>query len=555
VIRAAPPDMSTPTSLTHLPAWQALRDHHRSAAAFRLRELFARDPRRFEQFSLRCGNLLLDYSKHLVDADTMRLLVDLARQSELPLWIARMFRGERINTTENRAALHTALRASGPVIFEDKDVHAEVERTLDRMRQFCDGVRSGRLTGFSGHPYTDVVNIGIGGSDLGPALVAEALAPYATPRFKTHFVSNVDGADLAGVLAALNPETTLFIVASKTFTTLETLANAGTAREWLIAKSGDGKAAARHFAAVTANVAAAREFGVDPAWTFEFWDWVGGRYSVWSAVGLAPALAIGMDHFDALRAGAREMDEHFASAPLERNLPVVLGLLGIWYSNFFGTATHAVLPYDQSLRLLADYLQQLEMESNGKRVTHEGVPVDYATAPVIWGSPGTNGQHAFFQLLHQGTQMIPADFIGCCQSHHALGSHHEILMSNFFAQTEALMRGKTAEEANEDLLSQKLKPEEIKSLLPHRVFPGNRPSTSILLKKLDPHALGALLALYEHKVYVQSVIWRINAFDQWGVELGKTLANRILPELTTSSPVAAHDASTNGLINHYKANR
>jgi glucose-6-phosphate isomerase len=423
------------------------------------------------------------------------------------------------------------------------------------MRQFCDGVRSGKLTGYSGHAFTDVVNIGIGGSDLGPALAAEALAPYSSPQLKTHFVSNVDGAHLAGVLAELNPATTLFIVASKTFTTLETLANARTAREWLLSQSGEARAAGRHFAAVTANVAAAREFGIDPAWTFEFWDWVGGRYSVWSAVGLATALAVGMDQFDAFRGGAREMDEHFAAAPLERNLPVVLGLLGVWYINFFGAATHAVLPYDQSLALLPAYLQQLEMESNGKRVTREGAALDYATAPVVWGAPGTNGQHAFFQLLHQGTQMIPADFIGCCQSHHALGGHHEILMSNFFAQTEALMLGKTPEEAREDMLAQKVAPAEIERLLPHRVFPGNRPSTSIMLKKLDPHGLGALLALYEHKVFVQSVIWRINAFDQWGVELGKGLANRILPELTKSAPVSSHDPSTNGLINYFKANR
>jgi glucose-6-phosphate isomerase len=547
--------MKPTTSLTQLPAWQALLDHHRGAAAFRLRELFAQNPRRFEQFSLRCGNLLLDYSKQLVDADTVRLLLDLARQSELSEWIARMFKGERINFTENRAVLHTALRADGPVLQEGNDLHADVLRTLARMREFCDGVRSGQLTGFSDHACTDVVNIGIGGSDLGPALVAEALAPYASPRLKTHFVSNVDGAHLADVLAELNPETTLFIVVSKTFSTLETLANARTAREWLIAKSGDGKAAARHFAAVTANVAAARDFGVDSSKIFEFWDWVGGRYSVWSAVGLAAALAIGMDHFEALLGGAREMDEHFASAPLERNVPVLLALVGIWNINFFGMTSHAVLPYDQSLRLLPDYLQQLEMESNGKRVTRDGALVDYATAPVIWGSPGTNGQHAFFQLLHQGTQVVPADFIACCQSHHALGGHHEILLANFFAQTEALMLGKSAAEAREDMLAQKLKPEEIQRLLPHRVFPGNRPSTSILLKKLDPHALGALLALYEHKVFVQSVIWRINAFDQWGVELGKRLADRILPELTTSSPVATHDASTNGLINHYKSSR
>ena len=547
--------MSAPTPLTQLPAWKALRDHYRAAAGMRLAELFRQDPARFERMTLRCGGLLLDFSKNLVTAETLRLLVDLARERDLPGWIARMFRGERINSTEHRAVLHTALRAAGPVMLEGTDVHQEVARTLARMRQFCDGVRGGRLTGYSGRACTDVVNIGIGGSDLGPALVAAALAPYAGPRLKAHFVSNVDGAHLAGVLAQLDPETTLFVVASKTFTTQETLANARAAREWLIARARDASAAARHFAAVTANVAAAREFGVDPAWTFEFRDWVGGRYSVWSAVGLAPALAAGMEHFDALLGGAREMDEHFAAAPLERNLPVVLGLLGIWYVDFFGAATHAVLPYDQSLALLPDYLQQLEMESNGKRVTREGAPVDYATAPVIWGAPGTNGQHAFFQLLHQGTQLVPADFIGCCRSHHVLGRHHEMLMSNFFAQTEALMRGMSADEARQEMRAQKLAPADIERLLAHRVFPGNRPSTSIVLNKLDPRSLGALLALYEHKVFVQSVIWGINAFDQWGVELGKRLADRILPELTTSAPVSSHDASTNGLINHFKANR
>jgi glucose-6-phosphate isomerase len=547
--------MSAPSFPSQLPAWQALREHRRAAADFRLQDLFARDPGRFENFSLRCGDLLLDFSKNLVSTETLRLLFDLAREAGVPGWTARMYKGERINSTENRAALHVALRATGPVLFEGQDVARETAQTLARMRQFCDGVRAGQITGFSGHAFTDIVNIGIGGSDLGPALAAEALAPYTSPQLAAHFVSNVDGAHLAGVLSGLNPETTLFVVASKTFTTLETLANARTAHEWLLSKAGDGKAAARHFAAVTANVAAAREFGVDPAWTFEFRDWGGGRYSLWSAVGLATALAVGMDHFDQLRAGAREMDEHFATAPLERNLPVVLGLLDVWYADFLGAATHAVLPYDQSLRRLPDYLQQLEMESNGKRVTRDGAAVDYATAPVVWGSPGTNGQHAFFQMLHQGTQLVPCDFIGCCQSHHALGGHHEILMSNFFAQTEALMLGKTAEEARADMAAQKLSAQEIEKLAPHRAFPGNRPSTSILLKKLDPRGLGLLLALYEHKVFVQSIIWGINAFDQWGVELGKRLADRILPELTTGAPIATHDASTNGLINFYKANR
>ena len=547
--------MTIPPNLSSLPSWQALADHRRAAADFRLRELFARDPDRFARFSLSCGPLLLDYSKNLVTAETVRLLLELARQRNVEDWIARMYRGEKINSTEDRAVLHVALRASRPLAAGGVDVSREVANTFGRMGVFCDGVRGGSLTGFSGRQFTDIVNIGIGGSDLGPALVADALSPYATPQLNTWFVSNVDAAHIARILARINPETTLFVVASKTFTTLETLANARTAREWLIAKSGNTNAARHHFAAVTANVPAAREFGIDPGWTFEFWDWVGGRYSVWSAVGLAPAIAIGKEHFEALRGGARAMDEHFASAPLERNLPVLLGLLGVWYGGFLGTATHAVLPYDQSLQLLPAYLQQLEMESNGKRVTREGAPVDCPTAPVVWGAPGTNGQHAFFQLLHQGTQMVPADFIACCQSHHPLGSHHELLMSNFFAQTEALMLGKTAEEAREEMLAGKVAPEAAAALAPHRSFPGNRPSTSIVLKRLDPHGLGMLLALYEHKVFVQSVIWGINAFDQWGVELGKTLANRILPELTHGTPAAAHDSSTNGLINHYKSNR
>ena len=547
--------MSGSVPLNQTPEWQALRNHQRAVTGLDVRELFRQDSARFERFSLRCGNLLLDFSKNLVTAETMRLLLELGKRRGLSDRIAAMFRGERINSTENRAALHVALRSDRPLVFEGVDVAQEAARTFARMRSFCDAVRSGTQTGHSGLPFTDIVNIGIGGSDLGPALVAEALAPYAAPHLHTHFVSNVDAAQLAGVLESLNAETTLFIVASKTFTTLETLANARTAREWVVAKTGEGKAPERHFAAVTANVAAAHEFGVDPAAIFEFWDWVGGRYSVWSAVGLAPAIAIGMDNFDALRAGAGEMDRHFAQAPLERNLPVVAGLIGVWYIDFLGAATHAVLPYDQSLNLLPAYLQQLEMESNGKRVTRDGAPVACATAPVVWGSPGTNGQHAFFQMLHQGTQLVPADFIGCCQSHHALDSHHEMLMSNFFAQTEALMRGMTGDEARAEMLARRTPPAEIEKLVPHRTFPGNRPSTSILLKKLDPHGLGMLLALYEHKVYVQSLIWGINAFDQWGVELGKTLAGRILPELAGGSPVLGHDASTNGLINHFKANR
>ncbi len=543
------------TALTRLPAWQALSDHQRVAAGFNLRELFGKDPARFDKFSLRCGDLLLDYSKHLITDDTLRLLIDLARQRELPEWIARLFSGGKINTTENRAALHTALRADRAVMLDGKNIVDDVRQMLARMDSFCEGVRNGKLAGFSGHAFTDIVSIGIGGSSLGPALATEALAPYAAPHLNFHFVSNVDGAHLAGALAPLDPETTLFIVASKTFTTLETLANAHSARDWLIAKSGDAQTVARHFVAVTANAAAARDFGVGPEQVFEFWDWVGGRYSVWSAVGLPVALAIGMERFRELLAGARDMDEHFRTTPLERNMPVILGLLGIWYINFFGTTSHALLPYDQSLRLLPGHLQQLEMESNGKRTTRGGAPVDYATAPVIWGAAGTDAQHSFFQLLHQGTQMIPADFIACCRSHYDLNEHHTMLLANFLAQTEALMRGLSAAEVEAAMRDQGLPEDRIRELLPHRTFPGNRPSSSILLRKLEPRTLGALIALYEHKVFVQSVIWDVNAFDQWGVELGKQLANRILPELATSAPISSHDASTNGLINHFKTHR
>ncbi|MFN7085859.1 MAG: glucose-6-phosphate isomerase [Burkholderiales bacterium] len=543
------------TAPSRLPAWQALREHQCAAAGFSLRELFATDPARFERYSLRCGDLLLDYSKHLVTDDTLRLLFELARQCELPQWIARMFRGEEINTTEHRAALHTALRADYPVMLDGEDVTAAVGHTLENMAHFCEGVRSRRLTGFSGHAFTDIVSIGIGGSSLGPALAVEALAPYATPQFRVHFVSNVDGAHLASTLAPLNPETTLFVVASKTFTTLETLANARSARDWLMAKAGDAKAVARHFVAVTANTAAAREFGIDDEAVFGFWDWVGGRYSLWSAIGLPVALAVGMERFRELLAGAREIDGHFSTAPLERNMPVILGLLGVWYVNFFGVTSHAVLPYDQSLRLLPAHLQQLEMESNGKRVARDGTPLDYATAPVIWGAAGTDGQHSFYQLLHQGTQLVTTDFIGCCKTHYELNEHHTMLMANCFAQSEALMRGLTTAEAEAAMRRQGLAEDRIRELLPHRTFPGNRPSTTILLRKLEPRTLGALLALYEHKVFVQSVIWNVNAFDQWGVELGKQLAGRILAELATTAPVLSHDTSTNGLINFFKNNR
>jgi glucose-6-phosphate isomerase len=538
------------SKLTELQQWRALTEHQRSTT-FNLRELFASDADRFERFCVAHGELLLDYSKHYVTDDTMRLLVSVAEARGLSEWIRRMFSGERINNTENRPALHTALRANAPVMLDGRDVTQDVSRVRAQMRRFSDGLRSGEIKGATGRRITDVVNIGIGGSDLGPALAVEALAPYAAQRPRVHFMSNIDGAHVESVLANLDPHTTLAIVASKTFTTQETLTNSNSVRAWLSKAVGERTGA--HFAAVTSNTQAARAFGIEDARIFEFWDWVGGRYSMWSAVGLPIAVAIGMDDYEAMCEGARGMDQHFATAPLARNLPVIMALIGVWYDDLHRAATHAVLPYDMRLRRLPDYLQQLEMESNGKSVTRDGTPVDYGTCPVVWGAPGTNGQHAFFQMLHQGTQVVPADFIACCKPHHRLAEHHAILLANCFAQTEALMRGKTATEARAELQQQGLSTPDVERLVPHKVFPGNRPTSTLLLEALTPGAFGALIALYEHKVFAQSVIWGVNAFDQWGVELGKRLADRILPELSQGAPVTTHDSSTNGLINHTKS--
>jgi glucose-6-phosphate isomerase len=459
--------------------------------------------------------------------------------------------GDRINNTENRPALHTALRANTPVMLDGHDVTQEVARVRAQMRRFSDALRAGSAKGATGSAITDVVNIGIGGSDLGPALAVEALAPYAARKPRVHFMSNVDGAHVQAVLEPLDPETTLAIIASKTFTTQETLTNAKSVRTWLAKTVGERTG--EHFAAVTANSRAAQAFGIGNDRIFEFWDWVGGRYSLWSAVGLAIAIAVGMDGYEAMCEGARDMDEHFASAPLGRNMPVMMALLGIWYGDFHGTAAHAILPYDMRLKRFPDYLQQLEMESNGKRVTRDGEAVDYSTCPVVWGAPGTNGQHAFFQMLHQGTQMVPGDFIACRKPHHDLAEHHAILLANCFAQTEALMRGKTADEARAEMQAQGVSASDLERLVPHKVFPGNRPTSTLLLDALTPRALGGLIALYEHKVFAQSVIWGVNAFDQWGVELGKRLADRILPELKNAGPVSSHDSSTNGLINYTKS--
>lgn len=542
------------SSLTKSKAWKALAAHHKTIAGKHLRQLFAEDPKRFETFSAKACGLLLDYSKNRVSRKTMRLLFDLARQANVEVWRDRMFAGERINVTEDRAVLHTALRnrSNRPVLVDGRDVMPDVQRVLAQMRDFSAAVRGGEWKGYSGKPMTDVVNIGIGGSDLGPVMVTEALKPYALARLRVHFVSNIDGTHLAETLKRIQPETSLFIVASKTFTTQETLTNAISARQWFLSTAHDEAAVARHFVALSTNAAEVARFGIDPRNMFEFWDWVGGRYSLWSAIGLSIAVSLGFENFEELLTGAFEMDEHFRSAPLEQNLPVILALLGVWYNNFFGCETHAILPYDQYLHRFPAYFQQGDMESNGKSVDRDGVEVDYATGPVIWGEPGTNGQHAFYQLIHQGTRLIPADFLAPAQTHNPLGDHHTILLANFLAQTEALMRGKTKREVRDELQASALARAEIKRLLPHKVFAGNRPTNSIMYTKLTPRTLGSLIAMYEHKIFVQGIIWNINSFDQWGVELGKQLAKTILAELGTDKPVSSHDASTNGLMNYCK---
>jgi glucose-6-phosphate isomerase len=545
------------SKLTQSPAWQALKAHHPTVAPLSMRQMFRDDPSRFERFSIRLDDLLFDYSKNRITAETVGLLLDLAAQAELSIWIERMFDGNKINATEHRAALHTALRnrSGRPVLVDGRDVMPDVRRVLAHMRRFADAVRGGEHRGHTGKTITDVVNIGIGGSDLGPLMVCEALKPYASQERRAHFVSNVDGTHLAETLKKLNAESTLFIVSSKTFTTQETLTNARSARAWLVGKLGDEQAVAKHFAAVSTNLKATGEFGINPDNVFEFWDWVGGRYSLWSAIGLPIALHVGMDRFEELLGGAYAMDEHFRTAPPEQNIPVLMGMLGIWYGNFFGAGSNSVFPYDQYLHRFPAYLQQLDMESNGKRVDRDGNAVDYDTGMVVWGEPGTNGQHAFYQLIHQGTRMIPADFLAPMHSQNPIGEHHAILLANCFAQTEALMLGKTADEARAELEAQGLSGDALEALLPHKVFPGNKPTNTLLFDKLTPHTLGMLIALYEHKVFVQSVVWNINPFDQWGVELGKQLAGKILPELRDDGTTSQHDASTSGLIGHYRKRR
>jgi glucose-6-phosphate isomerase len=543
------------SDLTQSAAWKALKEERKAWKGLHLRDLFANDKKRAERFSMQMDDLLLDYSKNLIRPLTMKLLVKLAKDSGVEILRDAMFAGDKINLTEDRAVLHTALRNRGerPVMVDGHDVMPDVRDVLTRMRAFADRVRTGKWKGFTGKPITDVVNIGIGGSDLGPAMVCLALRPYGG-NINAHFVSNVDPSHLYDTLEDLDPATTLFIVASKTFTTQETLLNASAARTWLLdAAKKDVKAVAKHFVAVSTNEAAVREFGIDTGHMFGFWDWVGGRYSLWSAIGLPIALYIGMDEFEELLGGAFDMDEHFRGAPLAENMPVILAVLGVWYNNFWDAQSYAVLPYEQRLSRFSAYLQQLDMESNGKGVTRTGKPVKVSTGPVLFGEPGTNGQHAFYQLIHQGSKLIPCDFLAAAESHNDLNGQHAVLLSNFLAQTEALMRGKTGAEVESELTQAGLGKRRIKELLPHKIFPGNRPTNTLLYRKLTPRTLGRLIALYEHKVFVQGAIWNVNSYDQWGVELGKQLAKVILPELTSDTGTQTHDASTNRLIAQLRA--
>ena len=537
---------------TTLKVWQDLSVHYEEMKNTHMRRLFEADPERFQKFSLIFEDMLVDFSKNIITDKTLSLLLSLARQVGVAEAIESMFRGERINETENRAVLHVALRnrSNTPILVDGKDVMPHVNRVLERIHTFSDALLSGRWKGFTGKPITDIVNIGIGGSDLGPYMVTEALKPYwkdVTP----HFVSNIDGTHITETLKGLSPETTLFIIASKTFTTQETMTNARTAREWFLKKARDKEAVKRHFVAVSTNKEGVCEFGIDPNNMFEFWDWVGGRYSLWSAIGLSIACSIGFDNFSKLLEGAHSMDRHFRHTPMEKNIPIILALISIWYNNFFGSQTEAILPYDQYLHRLPAYLQQAFMESNGKSVDRTGKNVNYQTGYIIWGEPGTNGQHSFYQLIHQGTKLIPCDFIAPAQSHNPVGEHHEILISNFLAQTEALMKGKTEDEIVFEMKEAGFSEDEIERLKPFRVFKGNRPSNSILIRKITPYTLGALIALYEHKIFVQGVVWNIFSFDQWGVELGKQLAKNIQKELREGIPSDEHDPSTLGLIRSY----
>jgi glucose-6-phosphate isomerase len=542
---------SVPFDQTH--AFSLLTKHKAEMADTTIKDLFVNDTERFKKFSVRFEDILLDYSKNLITDKTKAILVALANECELDDAIERMFTGDVINQTENRAVLHTALRnrSNSPIAVDGHEIMPDINAVLEKMKVFSEKVISGNWKGYSGKAITDVVNIGIGGSDLGPVMVTEALKPYKN-HLSLHFVSNVDGTHIAEVLKKINPETTLFLIASKTFTTQETMSNANSARDWFIANGGSLEEVAKHFVALSTNEKLVTAFGIDPANMFGFWDWVGGRYSLWSAIGLSISLSIGYDNFIELLEGAHAMDKHFRTADFNENIPVILALLGIWYNNFHGADTQAILPYDQYMHRFAAYFQQGDMESNGKQVGRDGKDVSYQTGPIIWGEPGTNGQHAFYQLIHQGTKLIPADFLAPAISHNPIGQHHQMLLSNFFAQTEALMNGKTREVVVEELIKAGKTQAEIEELAPFRVFKGNRPTNSILFKLLTPRTLGSLVAMYEHKIFVQGIIWNVFSFDQWGVELGKQLANQILPELAGNEAVSSHDSSTNGLINVYK---
>lgn len=536
-------------TLTELTAWKELEKQYAETRNAHMRDMFAKNPRRFEEFSVSAGDLFLDYSKNRIDRKTMDLLIELAKETGVEATRDKMFAGEKINITENRAVLHTALRnrSDEPVYVDGKNVMPQIREVLAKMKTFSEAVRNGEWKGATGKEITDVVNIGIGGSDLGPVMVTEALKHYQKDNLHVHFVSNVDGTHMVETLKSLNPETTLFCVASKTFTTQETMTNARTARAWLVGALGED-AVAKHFVALSTNTEEVKKFGIDTNNMFAFWDWVGGRYSLWSAIGLSIAVAVGFDNFAELLAGAYDMDVHFKTAPLDKNIPVILGLLGVWYHNFFGAEAYAVLPYDQYLHRLPAYLQQADMESNGKGVTRNGVPVHYTTGPILFGEPGTNGQHSFYQLIHQGTHLIPCDFIIPAISLNETGNHHPILISNVLAQAEALMRGKTAQEVRAEFEAKGEPEEKIEKLLNHKIFSGNRPSNMIVVPQITPRTLGKLIAMYEHKIFVQGVIWNVNSYDQWGVELGKQLAGKILPEILEAKPVSTHDSSTNGLI-------
>ncbi|MDR6942558.1 glucose-6-phosphate isomerase [Mucilaginibacter pocheonensis] len=542
------------TDFTTTQSYKYLTDHYIDIVSKSLKELFDTDSQRFKKYSVQFEDILLDYSKNRIDDQTIALLMQLAKECSVNEAIEAMFTGEKINVTEGRPVLHIALRnrSNTPIYVDGKDVMPDVNKVLDHMKDFSDAIISGAWKGYTGKPITDVVNIGIGGSDLGPVMVTEALKAYKN-HLNLHFVSNVDGTHIAETLKVVDPETTLFLIASKTFTTQETMSNAHSARDWFLAAGAAEADVAKHFAALSTNAAAVEKFGIDTKNMFEFWDWVGGRYSLWSAIGLSIALSIGFDNFVELLEGAHATDKHFRTTEFDQNIPVILALIGIWYNNFFDAETNVILPYDQYMHRFAAYFQQGDMESNGKHVDRNGKEVDYSTGPIIWGEPGTNGQHAFYQLIHQGTKLIPADFIAPAQSHNPLGEHHNMLLSNFFAQTEALMNGKTEEEVIAELKAAGKSDAEIALIAPFKVFEGNRPTNSFLLKKITPRSLGSLIAMYEHKIFVQGIIWNIYSFDQWGVELGKQLAGKILPELKDDSEISSHDSSTNGLINQYKA--